>query len=99
MTMPGDMTRTDRLFHKLVREACRCQDETQARRLLGLAMALMLKRNRLRPAGAGGHGGGGSREPAPPAAVTRKQHAFLTDALGAFRRSTRFPDQSKFRRH
>jgi transposase-like protein len=38
MTM--DITRTDHSVDELLREACRCEDAKQARRLLGLAMAL-----------------------------------------------------------
>jgi transposase len=38
--MPLEITRGDYSIEKLRREACRCEDSRQARRLLGLAMAL-----------------------------------------------------------
>jgi transposase len=38
--MPLNITRNDHSIEELRREACRCEDSKQARRLLGLAMAL-----------------------------------------------------------
>ena len=38
--MPLDITRNDHSIEELRREACGCRDSKQARRLLGLAMAL-----------------------------------------------------------
>jgi len=38
--MPLDITRSDHSIEELWREACRCENSKQARRLLGLAMAL-----------------------------------------------------------
>jgi hypothetical protein len=101
MTMPGDMTRTDHLFHDLVRKACRCGDDKQARRLLRSAMALILLRNRLGLDDVCGCGSGGSPERASPAAAIGRHDAFLSDALGAVRarRSAQLPEPSKFRRH